>query len=113
MPLAAAKFPPREVTNKRRGLLHDLVPKAVRVAVLVNPGNASSAKPRCGTCVKRPPTMGLQIEILNAPTIGYVPRRDGPARGAPAIVGAGMVGDRADVIFAAPEEISRFVRGEC
>jgi cytochrome c len=38
---------------------------------------------------------------------------DGPVRGAPAIVGAGMVGDRADVIFAAPEEISSFVRSEC
>jgi cytochrome c len=38
---------------------------------------------------------------------------DGPQRGAPAIVGAGMVGDRADVIFAVPEEISSFIRHEC
>jgi cytochrome c len=38
---------------------------------------------------------------------------DGPQRGAPAIVGAGMMGDRADVIFAGPEEISAFIAGEC
>ncbi len=34
---------------------------------------------------------------------------EGPEKAAPAIVDAGMMGDRADVIFAAPEEISRFV----
>jgi cytochrome c len=38
---------------------------------------------------------------------------DGPQNGAPAIVGAGMVGDRADVIFSAPEEISSFIHHEC
>ena len=30
-----------EVVTKRLGLLHDLLPKAVRIAVLVNPANAS------------------------------------------------------------------------
>jgi cytochrome c len=38
---------------------------------------------------------------------------DGPAGGAPAIVGAGMMGDRASVIFATPEEISSFIKREC
>jgi cytochrome c len=38
---------------------------------------------------------------------------DGPQRDAPAIVGAGMMGDRADVIFAAPEEISAFIAEQC
>jgi cytochrome c len=38
---------------------------------------------------------------------------DGPPSGAPAIVRAGMMGDRAQVIFAAPAEISAFVRKEC
>jgi cytochrome c len=38
---------------------------------------------------------------------------DGPEKGAPAIVGAGMMGDRADVIFAAPEEISGSIASEC
>jgi cytochrome c len=37
----------------------------------------------------------------------------GPEKGAPALVGAGMMGDRADVIFAAPEEISGFIKPQC
>ena len=38
---------------------------------------------------------------------------NGPQKGAPALLGAGMMGDRADVIFAAPEEISGFIKPEC
>jgi cytochrome c len=38
---------------------------------------------------------------------------DGPQKGAPAVVAAGMMGDRADVIFAAPEEISAFIAQQC
>ncbi|MCK1490065.1 cytochrome c family protein [Bradyrhizobium sp. 180] len=39
--------------------------------------------------------------------------KDGPDSGAPAIVPAGMMGDRADVIFAAPEEISKMIEARC
>ena len=38
---------------------------------------------------------------------------DGPAAGKPVIVGAGMQGDRAAVIFSRPDEISAFIRREC
>jgi cytochrome c len=38
---------------------------------------------------------------------------DGPQKGAPAIVAGGMMGDRANVIFAAPEEISQFIVEKC
>jgi cytochrome c len=38
---------------------------------------------------------------------------DGPTMGAPALVPAGMMGDRADVIFAAPEEFGKFVAQSC
>jgi cytochrome c len=38
---------------------------------------------------------------------------DGPQKDAPALVGAGMMGDRANVIFAAPAEISGFIRPQC
>lgn len=39
--------------------------------------------------------------------------KDGPEAGAPAIMPAGMMGDRASVIFAAPEEIGRFIQSRC
>src|SRR5258707_4040763 len=38
---------------------------------------------------------------------------DRPEKNAPALVGAGMVGDRADVIFADPSEISPFIASKC
>jgi len=38
---------------------------------------------------------------------------DGPQKGAPALVPAGMMGDRADVIFASPDEISGFISRAC
>jgi len=38
---------------------------------------------------------------------------NGPQSGSPALTGAGMMGDRADAIFATPEEISGFIKHEC
>ena len=38
---------------------------------------------------------------------------EGPEKGAPAIAGAGMMGDRASVIFSAPEEWAQFVVRDC
>ena len=34
-------------------------------------------------------------------------------KGVPALVAAGMMGDRADVIFAAPEEIGKMIEARC
>jgi cytochrome c len=39
--------------------------------------------------------------------------KDGPEKGAPAIMPAGMMGDRASVIFAAPEEITKMIEPRC
>ena len=39
--------------------------------------------------------------------------KDGPEKGAPAIMPAGMMGDRAAVIFAAPEEITKMIEARC
>jgi cytochrome c len=39
--------------------------------------------------------------------------KDGPPKGKPAIIRAGMMGDRAFVVFAGPEEISSFVQRRC
>jgi putative ABC transport system substrate-binding protein len=61
-----------EVVAKRLRLLHDLLPNAVRIAVLVNPGNASVAKTTVQDVQKAAPTMGLQVQILNATTVGEI-----------------------------------------
>ena len=37
----------------------------------------------------------------------------GPARGAPAIVGAASMGDRAQIVFADPADMSRFIATKC
>ena len=61
-----------EVVAKRLGLLHDLVPEAVRVAVLLNPANPSSAAPTLRQVQETAPILGLQIQALNAATIGEI-----------------------------------------
>jgi putative ABC transport system substrate-binding protein len=57
---------------KRLRLLHDLVPNAVRVAVLLNPANASSAETHLRIVQEAAPTVQLQLQILNATTIGEI-----------------------------------------
>ena len=61
-----------ETTAKRLQLLHDLVPKAVRVAVLVNPANASVTETTTREVQQAAPSLGLQIQILHASTIGEI-----------------------------------------
>jgi putative ABC transport system substrate-binding protein len=61
-----------EVAAKRLRLLHDLVPKAVRVAVFVNPANAANAETTSRAVREAAPTIGLQIQILNVTTIGEI-----------------------------------------
>jgi putative ABC transport system substrate-binding protein len=57
-----------EITAKRLGLLHDLVPKAIRVAVLVNPANAPVAETTLRDIPEAARALGLQTHILNAST---------------------------------------------
>jgi putative ABC transport system substrate-binding protein len=61
-----------EVIAKRLRLLHDLVPKAVRVAVLVNPANTAVAETTLRGVKEAAPTIGLQIQVFNATTIGEI-----------------------------------------
>jgi putative ABC transport system substrate-binding protein len=62
----------REVVAKRLRLLHDLLPKAARIAVLLNPANAGSAEATLRGVQEAAPAIGLQIQILNATTIGEI-----------------------------------------
>jgi putative tryptophan/tyrosine transport system substrate-binding protein len=61
-----------ELDAKRLGLLHELVPKAVRVAALVDPTNAQTAETTLRQVREAAGTIGLQIQVLNASTSGEI-----------------------------------------
>jgi len=56
----------QEVNAKRLELLREIVPTAVRVAVLVNPSNAVDAEPALKQVEEAARAIGLQLRILNA-----------------------------------------------
>jgi len=57
-----------ELTAKRLELLHAMVPTAVRVAVLVNPANATNTETTLRDVEPAARAIGLQIQVLNAST---------------------------------------------
>lgn len=61
-----------EVAAKRLRLLHDLLPKAVRITVLINPANPSNAEPTLRELHEAAPAIGLQLRVLNATTINEI-----------------------------------------
>ncbi len=81
-----------EVLAKRLGLLHELVPKAVRIAVLVNPGNPTTAEATLRDIPEAARATGLQIQILNASTTREIEAAF-----------ATLVRDRADALFVPPD----------
>ena len=81
-----------EVAAKRLGLLHDLVPKAVRIAVLINPANAPTAETTLRETSKAAHDLGLQIQILNASTSREIEAAF-----------ATLVRERPDALFIAPD----------
>jgi putative tryptophan/tyrosine transport system substrate-binding protein len=83
----------QEVTGKRLRLLHDLVPKATRFALLVNPGNASSHQTTLREVRKAAGPMGVQIQkILTASTAGEIDAAFGV-----------LARERADALFVASD----------
>jgi len=81
-----------ELVAKRLGLLHELVPKAVRIAVLVNPANAPSAETTLRDIPEAARAIGLQIQVLNASTSREIEA---------AFVS--LVRDRADALYIGPD----------
>ena len=79
-----------EVVAKRLGLLHDLVPKAVRIGVLVNPTQTSVTEATLQVIPEAARTLGLQIQVLNASTSREIEAAF-----------ATLVRDRADALFVA------------
>jgi putative ABC transport system substrate-binding protein len=82
-----------EVAAKRLGLLHELVPAAVRVAVLLNPTNATNAETTLRDVQEAARSMGLQIHVLNA----------GTSREIDAAFAA-LARERPDALFVGPDE---------
>jgi putative ABC transport system substrate-binding protein len=91
----------KEVAAKRLRLLHDLVPKAVRIVVLVNPAVASIAEATKQDVQNAAPAMGLQIQILNATTIGEIDAAF-----------ASLARERPDALFFAPDSFFSSRRGQ-
>jgi putative ABC transport system substrate-binding protein len=66
--LTGVNFFTAELGAKRLGLLHELVPRAVDIAVLVNPANVTSAEATLHDVREAARAMGLQIRELSART---------------------------------------------
>ena len=87
--LTGINFFASELTAKRLALLHELVPKAVRIAVLVNPANIASTE-SIRDIPEAARAMGLQIQVLNASTSREIEAAF-----------ATLVHDRADALYIA------------
>jgi putative tryptophan/tyrosine transport system substrate-binding protein len=81
-----------ELVAKRLDLLRELVPAAVRVAVLVNPTNPATAESTVRDVEAAARAMGLHIRVLNASTSGEID-----------VAFANFVRERPDAIFVGPD----------
>jgi putative tryptophan/tyrosine transport system substrate-binding protein len=90
-----------ELVAKRLRLLHDLVPKAVRIAVLVNPANTANAEATLRELPEAARGLGLRIQVINASTSREIDAAF-----------TTVVRERADALFVAPDAflISRRVQ---
>jgi ABC-type uncharacterized transport system substrate-binding protein len=70
--LTGINFFAAELAAKRLELLRELVPGAVRIAVLVDPAHAASTETTLREVEAAARAMGLQIQVLNASTIGEI-----------------------------------------
>jgi putative tryptophan/tyrosine transport system substrate-binding protein len=61
-----------EVSTKRLGLMHELLPKATRFAVLINPANASSAAAVSKELEQAAPVLGLKLLFFNASSLAEI-----------------------------------------
>src|SRR5262249_55310457 len=90
----------REVVAKRLQLLNELVPKAARIAVLVNPTTAT-AEATIRDVHEAATTIGLQIQIFNAATIGEIDAAF-----------ATLASERPDALYVAPDTFFASRRGQ-
>ena len=85
-------FLSEEVAAERLRLLHELVPTAARVAVLVNPANAAATENTLRDLQEAAPIIGLQLRVLKATTIGEIDAAF-----------AALAHERPDALFVGPD----------
>jgi len=85
-------FLTQEIAAKRLGLFHDLVPKAARIAMLVNPANRPIAELMLRDIPEAARALGVQIQVVNASTSREIEAAF-----------ATIAQDRADALFVASE----------
>ena len=88
--LTGINFFATEFDAKRLALLHELVPKAIRIAVLVNPANVPATESTLRAIPEAARAIGLQIQVLNASTRSEIEAAF-----------ATLVRDRADALYIA------------
>jgi putative ABC transport system substrate-binding protein len=86
--LTGVNFFAVELVKKRLELLRELVPTANRVAVLVSPANAAVTEATLKDVEAAAPTMGLQIQVVNADNSREID-----------VAFAAFVGERPDALF--------------
>jgi len=89
-----------EIDAKRLGLMHELLPKAARFAVLVNPANAATMEATSKALREIAPGLGLELHFFKAST---------PAEIDTAF--AAIAGVGAEALFVAPDAF--FQAGAC
>jgi putative ABC transport system substrate-binding protein len=88
--LTGINFFANELAAKRLALLHELVPKAVRIALLINPANVPARESFLRDIPEAARAIGLQIQVLNASTKSEIEAAF-----------ASLVRDRADALYVA------------
>ena len=81
-----------EIDTKRFGLMHELLPKATRFAVLVNPADATASAATSKALMEAARTLGLDVVFFNASTPDEIDAAF-----------AVFAHERSDALFIAPE----------
>jgi putative ABC transport system substrate-binding protein len=91
----------QETVSKRLALLHELVPNAIRIAVLVNPANTTTAEVTLKEAREAASALSLQIAAFDASTAGEIDRAF-----------AAMARDRSDALLIAGDGFLFTRRGQ-
>jgi putative tryptophan/tyrosine transport system substrate-binding protein len=90
--LTGINFFTTELAAKRLGVLHELVPAALRVAVLANPANVAAMSSTVKTVEPAARALAMQVRVYNASSIREIDAAF-----------AALVREQAEAVFVAPD----------